>query len=237
MNRTNEWRPSLALLALVAIGCTGRLDFDPRIDASAADTRGNTGGAPGAGPAAGTGGSTAGGSGSGGAGGAWMSGGEPGMTVADARPADDAWMTGTSTGGTGGGIALGGGGDGGPPPADTGMGPVASACPLGFDILDMFNRKCGGCHGATSPAKNLDMVTTGLGARMVNKVSTCMSKPLISSQGAAGAKPTGLLFEKLAGPVTGCGVRMPAGAPALTPVELECVNDWAIGAINRALGR
>ncbi|HET6281154.1 MAG TPA: hypothetical protein VFH73_09315 [Polyangia bacterium] len=239
--RKHKLPPSLVLVMVpLLVGCTGRLEFDPHlVDASARDTRpSGLGGSPGAGSGSST--ATGGGDGypvTGGAGGARMGGGEPSPSAADARPADDAWMTGAA-GGTGGGTALGGGGDGGLTPADTGMGPVASACPLGFDILDLFKRRCGGCHGATSPTKNLDLVTAGIGGRMVNKLSTCMGKPLISSQVAAGAAPTGLLFEKLAGPVTGCGVRMPAGgAPALTPVEIECVNDWAIAAINKALGK
>jgi hypothetical protein len=237
MIRESGLRPSLVLV-LILWGCTGRLQFDPElVDASARDTRKNGIGSPGAGSASGTGGDSYGGyGGASGAGGARMPGGEPG-SVADARPADDAWMPGASTG-TGGTTMLGSGGDGGITPADTGMSPVASGCPPGFDVLDLFKRRCGGCHGATAPTKNLDLVTAGIGGRMVNKLSSCMGKPLISSQVTAGAPPTGLLFDKLAGPVTGCGVRMPAGGgPALTPVEIECVNDWAIAAINKALGK
>jgi hypothetical protein len=237
MIRESGLRPSLVLV-LVLWGCTGRLEFDPqRVDAGSKRTGGTSGALPGAGTGGGTGGDSYGGyGGASGAGGTRMAGGEP-ASVADARPADDAWMPGASTG-TGGTTMLGSGGDGGITPADTGMGPVASGCPLGFDVLDLFKRRCGGCHGATAPTKNLDLVTAGIGGRMVNKLSTCMGKPLISSQVAAGAPPTGLLFEKLAGPVTGCGVRMPAGGgPALTPVEIECVNDWAIAAINKALGK
>jgi hypothetical protein len=71
---------------------------------------------------------------------------------------------------------------------------------------------------------------------MLNKVSTCMNQPLIAGT-LNGNAPTGLLFKKLAGNVTGCGVQMPAGAPPLTPVEMACVNDWAVAAINKAAGK
>jgi hypothetical protein len=115
-----------------------------------------------------------------------------------------------------------------------GSGPIAAACPAGFDVLDsIFNKKCGGCHGAASPSKNLDLVSTGLGARLVNKVSSCKSLPFISNTLNAKGAAVGYFLDKLVGPVTGCGSQMPAGAPALSATEMACMNDWAVAAIAR----
>jgi hypothetical protein len=71
---------------------------------------------------------------------------------------------------------------------------------------------------------------------MVNKLSTCSNKALISAT-LNGTKPAGLLFEKLAGNVAGCGVRMPAGAVPLSDSEITCVDEWAVAAINKFLGK
>jgi hypothetical protein len=115
--------------------------------------------------------------------------------------------------------------------------PAVAACPPGTDVLvEVFKKNCGSCHGAAAPAQSLDLVSMGLGARMVNKPSTCSNRPLIDGM-LEGENPTGLLFDKLSGSVTNCGVQMPAGAPALTPTEMACVKDWAVAAINKALGR
>jgi mono/diheme cytochrome c family protein len=115
--------------------------------------------------------------------------------------------------------------------------PSAPTCPPGFDVLtEVFNKKCALCHGASAPAKNLDLVTAGLAARLLDKPSTCGTKPLLSGTVSEDAV-SGLLMEKLAGAVDGCGVQMPAGAPALSAIEIACVNDWAVAAINSAAGR
>jgi hypothetical protein len=122
-----------------------------------------------------------------------------------------------------------------PPPPDTA--PAAPACPVGTDVLaDIFKKSCGTCHGAAAPAKNLDLVSTGLAARLVGKPSSCKDRPLVDGM-LAGEGPSGLLFDKLSGAVTDCGVQMPAGAAALSPTDMACVKDWAVQAINKMLGR
>lgn len=113
--------------------------------------------------------------------------------------------------------------------------PPQASCPTGFDVLAMFKDRCGGCHGAAAPTKNLDLVTAGLGARTVGVVSTCNKKPLVSST-LAGALASGHLLDKLAGPVTGCGVQMPAGGTPLSAAEMACVQEWALAAIQTANG-
>jgi hypothetical protein len=100
-------------------------------------------------------------------------------------------------------------------------------------LTTVFKNKCGGCHGAAAPTKNLDLVTAGLGARTVGVLSSCNNKPLISTTLVVGAA-VGHLLDKLAGPVTGCGVQMPAGGTPLSSVEIACVQEWALQAVQNA---
>jgi hypothetical protein len=114
--------------------------------------------------------------------------------------------------------------------------PAASACPSGTDVAQIFKTSCGLCHGTASPAKNLDLVSPGLAARLINKPAECNNRPLLSTTG--GSAPDGVLLEKLAGPVSDCGVQMPpTGIPALSATDMACVRDWAVDAINKAAGR
>jgi hypothetical protein len=199
---------SLGLLAsaFVLAACSGRLQFDPRVDAAqlphpapqpvAVDAQP----APDAAPPE-------------------PDAGAPDVLppAPDAMPPADAIVADVAT------------------PAET-M-PSAPVCPPGTNVLnDIFKKSCGSCHGAASPAKNLDLVTTGLEVRMVNKPSTCTDRPLIDGT-LQGGSPSGLLFDKLSGAVTDCGVQMPAGAAALSPAEMACVKTWAADAINKMLGR
>jgi hypothetical protein len=218
----------VAAFTAVLFGCSGRLEFDPQLlDAGAGQIGQNlgSGGKGGGNGNQGMGGNTGG------------SGGETPYPPAQPPPPPDAQAWGMPDGGTGtGGSGAVARDSGVTPPPDAA--PAAPACPTGFNVLDaVFNKKCGGCHSATAPAKNLDLVTAGIGTRTVNKPSTCGTKPLLSTTLGPGNTPTGLLIEKLLGPVTGCGVQMPAGAPPLSATEMACVNEWAIGAINKALGR
>ena len=214
-------------LGLVA-GCVGHLEFEPRPDAG-----GGSGGASGGSPISGNNtipnNNNNNGGGSGGAQGGYGTGGQ--------APPDNGGYPTASGGSTGSTVADAGnpGTDGGAASGDAVV-TAAAVCPTGVNVLtDIFAAKCGACHGAAAPTKNLDMVTTGLGARMVNKTSTCKSQPLIAGMLVAG-KPAGLLFQKLAGAVAGCGVQMPAGASPLTAAEMACVNDWAVAAIAKVTG-
>jgi len=143
------------------------------------------------------------------------------------------------TAGTGGAPASSLPGTGGAPAVNDDAGapdapPLQASCPTGFDVVTtVFKDKCGGCHGAAAPTKNLDLVTTGIGARTVGAVSTCNNKPLLSTTLVGGAA-VGHLLDKLAGPVTGCGVQMPAGGTPLSSVEMACVKEWALKAVQTA---
>ncbi|HEX3697121.1 MAG TPA: hypothetical protein VH374_17220 [Polyangia bacterium] len=236
-------RGSALVVGLVVVtGCVGHLEFDPLADGGAGTT-----------PPANNGGGTSGGTSnnnntvSAGSGGWAGSQGNQGSTGTGGQAS--ASGTGSTTGSGGNGAAPDAGGAG-YPTADGGgtigtdsgsaigeAGTAAAvACPTGVNVLtDIFSNRCGGCHGAAAPTKNLDLVSTGLGARMVNKTSTCKSQPLVAGLLTSG-KPTGLLFQKLAGAVTDCGVQMPAGGTPLTAAEIACVSDWAVTAIAKVSG-
>jgi mono/diheme cytochrome c family protein len=114
--------------------------------------------------------------------------------------------------------------------------PAAAACPPGTDVAQIFKTSCGQCHGSSSPANNLDLVSPGLALRLLNKTAQCTNRPLLSTTG--GSAPAGVLLEKLAGPVSDCGVQMPpTGIPALSATDMACVTEWAADAINKAAGR
>jgi hypothetical protein len=114
--------------------------------------------------------------------------------------------------------------------------PAAPACPAGTDVAQIFKTACGLCHGASSPANNLDLVSPGLAARLINKAAQCNSRPLLSTTG--GTAPAGVLLEKLAGPVSDCGVQMPpTGTFTLSASDMACVTAWAADAINKVAGR
>ena len=106
--------------------------------------------------------------------------------------------------------------------------PVAAApCYAAAEIqAKILTPKCGVCHGVQMPAAGLDLVTPGSKARLLNIPSKlCANKPLITNAGAVG----GHFFDKLAGPVSGCGQQMPFGAFApLSPYEVQCLKDWII---------
>ncbi len=119
-----------------------------------------------------------------------------------------------------------------PQPLDAGPPPTVSACPPGVDPLGLLATKCGACHGERNPAKALDLITAGAGARLVGVKSTCQGRPLLDP--APGA-PKGHFLDKLAGPVAGCGAQMPYGTPALSGPERDCLVEWSAKAIARAL--
>ena len=99
-----------------------------------------------------------------------------------------------------------------------------ATCSLSIDVpTAIFAMRCGtvGCHVASSPAGSLDLVTPGVGQRLIGVHSaTCAGASLVSTDGT-----TGFLFDKLMG-MPRCGSPMPLGGAALTPAEVECVRAW-----------
>jgi hypothetical protein len=109
----------------------------------------------------------------------------------------------------------------------TGGAPAVPECSTPASILaNILTPQCGGCHGAMAPKGQLDLVSPGAKARLLNIASkgmNCGGKPLIVDSPAVG----GVLFDKLAGkPPAGCGMPMPFMKPALTPEQIVCLKDW-----------
>jgi len=108
-----------------------------------------------------------------------------------------------------------------------------ASCPPGF-VEQLFQTRCAGaCHSAQDPEAGLDLVSDGVEARLIDVTSTtpfCDGKVLIDS--AAAADPAAhLMLDKLE-ETPSCGSRMPFGAEALSPSEIECVRRW----VDEALG-
>jgi hypothetical protein len=105
----------------------------------------------------------------------------------------------------------------------TGPEPV-TACPMADAVATMIlGQLCNKCHSAAMLAGGLDLASPNVKARLINVPSRgCMGKPLV----VAGATVGGVFFDKLAGPVPGCGSQMPFGGPYLGPMELKCLKDW-----------
>lgn len=94
-------------------------------------------------------------------------------------------------------------------------------CPPGY-VEQLFQARCGECHGATEPDAFLDLASPGVDARLrgVTSMSTCEGRILVDAPGG-----DHLMLEKLEDAPT-CGSRMPLGKPALSQLEVECVRRW-----------
>jgi mono/diheme cytochrome c family protein len=110
------------------------------------------------------------------------------------------------------------------PPPDAAPAAPVPLCATADEIsTKILKPVCGNCHGANMPAAGLDLFSAGAKARLLNVPSKgCAGKPLI----VADPVPSGVFFDKLAGPVQGCGNQMPFGAPALGAAEIKCLKDW-----------
>jgi hypothetical protein len=111
------------------------------------------------------------------------------------------------------------------PTPDAGSGPVPTpVCATAAEIASkILTPKCGACHGKSAPAAGLDLVTTGVKARLLGVAARgCAGKTLIVATPTVG----GHFFDKLYGAVGGCGNQMPFGAPPLSAAEIKCLSDW-----------
>jgi hypothetical protein len=110
------------------------------------------------------------------------------------------------------------------PPAA--MAPAAAqprACATAAEIVGkILMPKCAKCHKAEMPAAGLDLATAGAKARLLGVAARCAGKTLAVVDPAVG----GHLFDKLAGPVMGCGMRMPLNGAALSADEVDCLKEW-----------
>ncbi len=107
---------------------------------------------------------------------------------------------------------------------DGGMGGAGGglSCPdVPTEILAM---KCAGstCHSGATPAQGLDLVSAGVEARVVGKMSAECMAPLADPA----APDTSIIYIKVSSET--CGTRMPSGAP-LSDSEVACIKAWIAG--------
>lgn len=100
-------------------------------------------------------------------------------------------------------------------------------CPPG-QVEQMFQAKCAGangtgCHSASMPDADLDLVSAGVGERVKGLTSTSMCEGRALVEADPGAQH--LMLEKVEDDPT-CGSRMPFGEQALSAKEIECVRRW-----------
>ena len=94
-------------------------------------------------------------------------------------------------------------------------------CPPGY-VEQLFQAKCGECHGLSEPDAQLDLVSPGVGTRLKGVVSAsmCEGRTLVEVGGM-----DHLLVEKIEDEPS-CGSRMPFGEAQLSVRETECVKRW-----------
>ena len=123
-----------------------------------------------------------------------------------------------SSAGRGSGTA---GGADAEPGSDAGAQPNLGPC--GDVVERIFVPSCGGtgCHDATGPQQDLDLVSEGVAARVVGVRGIGCTAIL-----ADPADPEGsLLYQKLS-PTPPCGSPMPLARPALSDEDTACVLAW-----------
>jgi len=98
-------------------------------------------------------------------------------------------------------------------------------CPPGY-VEQLFQESCGGagaCHDDSEPEANLDLVSPGVGDRLLGIPSVqteCGDVPMIDPAGG-----DHLLLQKLRD-APPCGARMPFGKAKLDAADVECVRRW-----------
>jgi hypothetical protein len=95
-------------------------------------------------------------------------------------------------------------------------------------VEQLFAASCDGtgCHGAENPAADLDLVSAGIEARLIDEPSPtefCEGRLRIDSM--ATDPMDHLLLDKLQ-EIPSCGGRMPFGTATLSNADQECVRRW-----------
>jgi hypothetical protein len=94
----------------------------------------------------------------------------------------------------------------------------AAGCP---DIeAELLPSSCGSCHGASAPMGGLDLVSPGVGGRLVGT----------PAQGGPGLlvdplNPDGSVLVRKLTPAPPFGAQDPPGAP-LDPASIDCIRAW-----------
>jgi hypothetical protein len=89
--------------------------------------------------------------------------------------------------------------------------------------------KCGACHGSSTKAGALDLISPGAAARLIDvpaAAAACRNQALVTMS----PQVSGHFFSKLDGAVANCGDRMPLVPPFLSADEVQCLKDWLIAA-------
>jgi len=129
--------------------------------------------------------------------------------------------------GAGSASGMGGGDSDAAAPADAGSdaGPDAGPDlgPCGDVVTRIFVPSCGGtgCHGATAPQQDLDLVSPGVAARVVGVLGLGCSATLADPSDPQAS----LIYQKLS-PTPPCGSPMPLARPALSDEDAACVLAW-----------
>jgi hypothetical protein len=79
---------------------------------------------------------------------------------------------------------------------------------------ELFAPRCAtsGCHTATNPAGNLDLVSPGVAARLSSGTSSCEDRPIAAN-----------MLDKVK-PTPTCGAPMPLGGTPLNTQEQDCLE-------------
>jgi len=120
----------------------------------------------------------------------------------------------------------GGDDDAGPAEAGADAGPVSDAGnggPCGDVVARIFVPSCGGtgCHGATGPQQDLDLVSPGVAARVVGVPGIGCTSILADPDNPEAS----LIYQKLS-PTPPCGSPMPLARPALSDEDTACILTW-----------
>lgn len=117
-------------------------------------------------------------------------------------------------------------GDAGAPANAAGTSAVAgsagtSAC--GDVVARIFAPSCSGtgCHSATAPQQDLDLISPGVAARVVGVQAKQCLQVLADPQNPEQS----LLYQKLL-TKPACGAQMPLARPALSNADIACVREW-----------
>jgi hypothetical protein len=83
--------------------------------------------------------------------------------------------------------------------------------------------KCAGsgCHSPPNPMQGLDLISAGVGARLVDHLATECDGNL-----ADPTDPEGSILAQKIGDKPPCGARMPLNGPVLTAEEITCIKVW-----------
>jgi hypothetical protein len=113
-------------------------------------------------------------------------------------------------------------GGGAAPTGDAGA-PSMPGDPCADVPTRIFGATCGGtgCHSATAPQQDLDLVSPGVAARVVGKPGKACLQTLADPQNPDGS----LLYVKLL-PGPACGAQMPLARPPLSSADIACVRSW-----------